>query len=129
MLIESAGHNENESHLMSIETCRSRKSSCFLNGEDCKEETEQSSGSFQPGNTHAATRRTVLREPNAGNRHVRFDEGRKQTIIGFVHQIVYPLPILLIDSRKISGLIKKVVSYIRSNDPSYGKSNKKPCYS
>ena len=44
--------------------------------------------SMPPGNTHEATRRIVLREPYAGNRHVRFDEGWKQTIIGFVHQIV-----------------------------------------
>ena len=48
-----------------------------------------------PGNTHEATRRIVLREPYAGNRHVRFDESWKQTIIGFVHQIVDALPTLL----------------------------------
>ena len=37
---------------------------------------------FDLTKTHEANRRTALREPDAGNPHVRFDEGETPAVIG-----------------------------------------------
>jgi len=61
--------------------------------------------SMQPRNTHEATRRMVLREPYAGNRHVRFDEGQRENGHWlYASHPVSSLPTLL----KITLLIKLI---------------------